>query len=348
MAKNKILFLTGSPNQTTQMHQISKFLDDQFDCYFSQIFSSHAAFKMVVKTGILDRTIFSGEIKLKADKYLQENNLKNDYQCKVYQNKYNLVVACTDIILPKSLSGIKTIWVQEGMIDGYNFLAKIIKALKLPRYFALSTALNGSSNLCDIYCAGSTGYKNYLAAKGTDREKIAATGIPNYDNLKEYLDNDFPHKDYVLVATSDIRETFRYDNRTKFIKQAVQIANGRRLIFKLHPNEKKKRAISEIKRLTPANTLIYTEGNTNHMIANCCELITQYSTVVFVGLVLGKKVYSYFDVEELKRLTPIQNNGSSAEIIAGICRNFISYTGSGAKFLKEYNKALSLPDKVIQ
>jgi hypothetical protein len=30
-------------------------------------------------------------------------------------------------------------------------------------------------------------------------------------------------------------------------------------------------------------------GNTNEMIANCSELITQYSTVVYVGMVFGKK-----------------------------------------------------------
>jgi hypothetical protein len=179
-------------------------------------------------------------------------------------------------------------------------------------------------------------------SKGTDANKIVVTGIPNYDNLNTYLYNDFPHKDYVLVATSDIRETFRKDDRKKFLKQTVEIAAGRQLIFKLHPNEEKDRAIAEIKSITPPDTLIYTDGNTNHMIANCCELITQYSTVVYVGIVLGKKVHSYFDVDELKKLTPIQNNGGSAEIIAEICRNFISYKGSGTSFLKQHSLMPSL------
>lgn len=342
LVKKKVLFIIGTPNQTTQMHQISKFLDESFDCYFSQMFSSHPAFETVVKSGIFNHTLLAGEMKQKADKYLLENNLKNDYRGKVYNNKYDLVVICTDMSLPKSLLGIKTVWVQEGMIDPYNFLAKIVKALKLPPVFAMSTALNGSSNSCDIYCVASLGYKNYIADKGTDRGRIAVTGIPNYDNIKQHLDNDFPHKDYVLVATSDIRETFRSDDRVKFIKQTVEIANGRPLIFKLHPNEKRERAISEIKKHTPADTLIYTDGNTNHMIANCDGLITQYSTVVFVGIALGKKVHSYFDVEELQRLMPIQNNGTSAENIADICGNFIYYKGSGVDFLKEHKKALAI------
>jgi hypothetical protein len=59
------------------------------------------------------------------------------------------------------------------------------------------------------------------------------------------------------------------------------------------------------------------------MIANCCELITQYSTVVYVGLALGKKVHSYFDLDELKRLAPIQNGGTSAANIAKICRGIL-------------------------
>jgi len=341
VSKKKILFLTGSPNQTTQMHQISEHLNEKFDCYFSQLFSSHRLFEVVLKSGILDHTIFSGEFKLKADKYLAENNLKNDYRCKVYNNEYDLVLACTDMILPKNLKSVKTIWIQEGMIDVYTLLAKIVKALKLPPFFAMNTALNGSSNVCDIYCAASNGYKNYLSEKGTDKRKIIVTGIPNYDNLKIHLNNDFPHRDYVLVATSDIRETFRNDNRIKFITKAVEIAAGRPLIFKLHPNEQKARAISEIKNNTPSDTLIYEEGNTNHMIANCNELITQYSTVVYVGIALGKKVHSYFDVDELKRLMPLQNDGTSAESIASICREFIDFNGSGINFIQGY-KAMTV------
>ena len=54
------------------------------------------------------------------------------------------------------------------------------------------------------------------------------------------------------------------------------------------------------------------------MIANCDVLITKYSSVVYVGLVLGKIVYSEFDIDELKQLLPLQNNGTSAERIARI------------------------------
>lgn len=72
------------------------------------------------------------------------------------------------------------------------------------------------------------------------------------------------------------------------------------------------------------------------MIANCDELVTQYSTVVYAGIVLGKKVHSYFNVEELKKLSPVQNGGSSAKAIADICKSYINFRGSGKELLKQY------------
>jgi hypothetical protein len=187
-----------------------------------------------------------------------------------------------------------------------------------------------------MYCAASHGYKDQFVRMGTDASKIFVTGIPNYDNVQSFMDNDFPYRDYVMVATSDIRETFNKDNREEFLARCVEIANGRQLIFKLHPNEEKERAVAEIRRIAPPGALVYTDGNTSHMVANCEELITQYSTVVYIGIALGKKVHSYFDVEKLKSLTPIQTGGTSAATIAEICRSFLAYNGKKQDFAKTY------------
>jgi hypothetical protein len=73
------------------------------------------------------------------------------------------------------------------------------------------------------------------------------------------------------------------------------------------------------------------------MIANCVELITQYSTVVYVGLALGKPVHSYFDVDDLKRKLPWQNGGTSARRIAAICRGYSRFAGSGPAFLRQFD-----------
>jgi hypothetical protein len=319
--RKKILLITGSMNQTRQMHQIALQLAG-YDCWFSQFFTDLKWANMLIKhTSLFKGTIFSGQFKENSEKYLLAKGLQIDYQAK--KNKYDLVVYCSDLHIPKRMRETKTVWVQEGMTDKFNLLSRVVHALGLPTGFSGGTSLNGSSNICDIYCAGSEGYKEQFTRLGADPDKIIVTGIPNYDNIRQFLNNDFPYKDYVMVATTDMRETFRIENRPAFIRKAVKIADGRKLLFKLHPNEKFERAEAEIKKYAPAGTLICRTGNTEHMIANCSELITQYSTVVYVGLALGKKVHSYFDIDELKRLAPQQNGGVSALNIANVCMDLL-------------------------
>jgi len=328
--KKKILFLTGSINQTIQMHSIAKFLP-QFDCYFSQFFSENIFISKAIELGVLDTTIMGNPLRKRAEDYIHQHQLPNDYKAKL--NSYDLVVFCSDMLFPKKFLTTKTIWVQEGMIDPYTWLSAFIQKMGIPGYWSFGTSLNGTSNLCDVYCAASEGYKKYFISKGTDENKIIVTGIPNYDHLIQHIENDFEHHGYVMVATTDMRETYRYENRPKFLQQCVEIADGRKMLFKLHPNEKKDRAIREIKENCPADTLIYTDGPTNEMIANCVELITQYSTVVYTGIALEKKVHSFFDHADLLEKMPIQNGGESAQRIAKICESYLEFTGSKAAFL---------------
>jgi hypothetical protein len=326
----KILFITGSINQTTQMHQIANELPE-FDCWFSQLFTENALLNYLLnKTSIFNGTVLSHKFKLKSERYLHQNSLQVDFAAQ--KNQYDLVVYCTDMIVPRRMRKFKTIWVQEGMIDRYTTWSKIVRTLRLPSTMCGNTSLNGAANICDVYCAASEGYKQKFAERGTDIKKIIVTGIPNYDNQQQHLNNDFPHRDYVMVATTDMRETFRIENRVAFIKKAVKIAGGRPLLFKLHPNENFARAEKEIREHAPAGTMIYKEGNTAHMIANCCELITQYSTVVYTGIALGKKVHSWFDINELQELAPLQNEGTSAKTIAILCREYLNHKGNSRNF----------------
>lgn len=273
----------------------------------------------------------AGQFRENTENYIRQLGLQMDY--KATMNDYDLVVFCSDMVVPARMRKIKTIWVQEGMIDKLTLMGRMVKLLGLPAYLAGNTALNGSTNICDIYCTASPGYKHAISRMGTDPSRVIVTGMPNYDDLSRFALNDFPHRDYVMVATTDMRETFRYENRSAFISEAVKIADGRRLLFKLHPNENFERAQREIKQHAPANTLIFHQGNTNEMIANCCELITQYSTVVYTGIAFGKKVHSWFNTDELYKLMPIQNKGTSAQNIANICRAYVEFKGTGDEFL---------------
>ncbi len=211
--------------------------------------------------------------------------------------------------------------VQEGMTDPENWVYHLWRARLIPRY-ATSTAATGLSHQYDRFCVASQGYKDFFVRKGAQADKIVVTGIPNFDNCARYLDNDFPLRGYVLVCTTDTRETLKWDDRRAFVRRAARIAKGRQLVFKLHPNEKEARARREIERWAPGS-LVYERGPVEAMIANCDVLITQWSTLVYVGLALGKEVHSNFDVSELRSLVPDQN-GDAARRIANECRKLVA------------------------
>jgi hypothetical protein len=124
------------------------------------------------------------------------------------------------------------------------------------------------------------------------------------------------------VCSSDARETFKPHDRDAFIRRCCDIAGDRELIFKLHPNEEVARARRELARLAPHAT-VFSEGPTEAMIANCSVLITEWSSVAFVGLALDKEVYSSWPLAELQRLLPEQNR-DAARRIALVCEEVLA------------------------
>ena len=309
--RKKILFICGSINQTSMMHRISEYFAEH-DCFFTPYYAD-GFINYVVSKGYLKFSILNGPFRKNTEEYFRNHNLKMDYRG--VSHNYDLVFTCADLIYPKNIRNKKVILVQEGMTDPENLMFYLVKYFKLFRWLA-STSTMGMSNRYNLFCVASEGYKDFfIKRKSVKPEKIVVTGIPNFDNAKQYLNNDFPLKNFILVCTSDARETYKIENRVKFIKECVKIAAGRQLVFKIHPNEKFDRATREVNKNAPG-ALVYTSGNTNHMIANCDVLITKYSSTAFIALALGKEVHSYFDLAELKKLLPLQNNDTSAERIA--------------------------------
>ena len=320
MARKKILFIGGSLNMTRMIHAVGRHLQDEFDCWFSPFYSDGLYNILASHSNMLDFTVLGGNFRRQTDAYLHLHNLPIDYRGDA--REYDLYVATTDLYVPKNLRNRPFILIQEGMTDPEGFMYHLVRRFKLPRYLA-STSTNGLSNQYRFFCVASEGYRDFFIRKGMRPEKLVVTGIPNYDNCAAYLENDFPLRDYVLIATSDARETYKRDNRKKFLRQAVALAAGRPMIFKLHPNEKFERAIREIREVVGEGPPIYTDGNIDHMIANCRALICQYSTVVYAGIALGKEVHSYFDLEMLHELAPMQNGGVSGHNIARVCRHIL-------------------------
>lgn len=309
----KALFVCGSLNQTRMMYQVSACLP-QFDCFFTPYFCDGLG-SLVQRSGLLDFTVLGGRFQRQTLEFLRRAQVAFDFEGR--QGPYDLVVTCSDLIVPRRIRGTRMVLVQEGMTDPENIAYHLVRTLKLPRWLA-QTSTTGLSNAYDVFCVASEGYRELFIRKGVRPDKIRVTGLPNFDNCAALRNNDFPHRDYVLVATSDMRETLKYENRRKFIGKALRIADGRPLLFKFHPNEDARRAAREVERYAP-DAMHLAVGNTDHMIANCSALVTRYSSVVYVAAALGKEIHADLSHEELRRLLPWQNGGSSAARIAAEC-----------------------------
>jgi len=310
----RILFICGSMNQTTQMHAISRHLTECEHAFTP--FYCDGALEALRRLKRLEFTIIGDKLARRCRQYLEEQHLAIDYRGR--RDAYDLVVTCSDVFVQDNIRDRRIVLVQEGITDPEDRNFRLVQRHRwLPRWIA-GTAATGLSDAYRAFCVASDGYRDFFVHKGANAGKIVVTGIPNFDHCERYRNNAFPHRHYVLVCTSPLREIFRGEDRKAFILDACRIADGRPMIFKFHPNEDLLRAESEVKRYAPG-ALTFRSGSAEEMIANCDVLITRYSSTVFVGLALGKETHSDYPMDELRRLMPVQNN-SAALNIANVCR----------------------------
>lgn len=315
--KRRILFICGSMNQTTQMHQISRHLAE-----YGQAFTPYycdGIDEIYRRLRLMEFTIIGHKLASRCRRYLEEHRLAIDYRGK--QGPYDLVLTCSDVYVQKNIRSTPIVLVQEGITDPESLSFRLVTRFRFLPLWLAGTAATGLSDAYRTFCVASEGYRDFFTRKGVPPDKIVVTGIPNFDNCRRYLTNSFPHRNFVLVCTSPLREVFRGEDRQAFIERAVEIAGGRPLIFKLHPNENAKRAIREIGKHAPG-AAVFAEGNAEEMIANCDVLVTRFSSTAFVGLALGKETHSGFDMNEMRRLMPVQNE-SAASNIADVCRGVL-------------------------
>ncbi len=310
----RILFICGSMNQTTQMHQIAAHLG-QYEQAFTPYYCDGLD-EVFRRMGWMEFTIIGNKLASRCRKYLEEQGLAIVSQGR--RGPYDLVLTCSDVYVQSNIKKRTVVLVQEGITDPETFAFRLVKHLPFLPLWLAGTAATGLSDAYRTFCVASEGYRDLFIRKGARPGKIVVTGIPNFDDCERYRANTFPQRNYVLVCTSPLREVFRGEDRESFIRRAVEIAAGRHLVFKLHPNENVKRAIAEIGSLAPT-AQVFTTGSAEEMIANCDVLVTRFSSTAFVGLALGKETYSDVDMDEMRRLMPVQN-GCAAVNIAAVCR----------------------------
>ena len=305
-------------NQTTQMTQIAAAMagwSARFTPYYVD-----GPLEIARRAGLLEFSPPGHKLRSRCLAHLEKEGLAIDVGGQ--RGDYDLVVACSDLYVPHNVRKWPMVLVQEGILDPVGVRFELCRRVPaLPRWIA-GTAATGLSRQFARFCVASDGYRELFVRHGVDPARIVVTGIPNFDDCARHLDNDFPYRGYVLVCTSDSRETMKLlDSRRSFLRWAQRIAGRRPMIFKLHPNENAARATREIHRQCPG-ALVYATGRAEPMIANCDALVTQYSSTVYVGIALGREVHSYFDVAHLRRLCPVQN-GRAAGNIAAVCAELV-------------------------
>ena len=320
----RVLLICGSINQTKQMLAVGKRLRN-CECWYSPYYGTGLA-EFSRRVGLLETSIAGSKLVNRCKAWLEANGAKIDYGGR--KHNYDFVITSSDQLVPGNVAGKPMVLVQEGMTDPVNFVFVLQKWFPylVPRFLA-GTAATGQSKMFRKFCVASEGYQDYFVSHGIDPDTIAVTGIPNFDNCIEYTNNDFPHRGFTLVCTSDGRETFKRDDRRAFVERAVNISGGGQMIFKLHPNEDHERAKREIEHWAPG-ALVYADGCAEEMVANCQKLVCEWSSLAFVGIALGKEVYSNFDLETLQARCPVQNGGRSADNIAQVCQALLDETPS--------------------
>jgi hypothetical protein len=318
----QVLFICGNHNHTTMMHAIAQQLPD-CDRWFTPYYSDDGgALDILRRLHLLEFVALGHDFRQKCLRYLEAYGLALDLGGQ--RGGYDLVVTCSDLIIPSNVAGRPLVGVQEGMIDPALFLAKVMRAmpwLKLPRW-AAGTVCTGLSGLYDRYCVASEGYRQDFIDRGAPAARLRVTGLPNFDNFAAHVRPGHWIEGHVLACTSDGRETLRRDDRKRFIAWAKELAAGRPLVFKFHPNERMDRAIAEVQRWAPGARCL-TTGSGEELAANCAVLITEWSTLAYVGLALDKPTYSYRDLDRHRAMVPAQH-GHGARNIAAVCREVLA------------------------
>lgn len=193
--RQKILFICGSLNQTTQMHQVAAELPEH-DRFFTPYYCT-GLLELARRRGLLEMTIAGNKLATRCLSYLESQDLRIDPRGEL--GDYDLVVTCSDQVIPGNVIGRPIVLVQEGILDPITPIFHLARLLPIvPRWLA-GTAATGQSNAFRRFCVASEGYRRFFERHGVDAAKIVVTAIPNFDDCRRYLVNGFPHRDYVLA-----------------------------------------------------------------------------------------------------------------------------------------------------
>ena len=146
--RRRILFICGSLNQTTQMHQVARELREHehaFTPYYCE-----GALEWCRRAGLLEFTIIGEKLRERCVRYLEAEGLPIDYEGR--GARYDLVVTCSDLLVQRQLRRVPFVVVQEGILDPPTAFLRLCQRYRvLPRWLA-GTATTGLSLAYARFC----------------------------------------------------------------------------------------------------------------------------------------------------------------------------------------------------
>ena len=313
----RALFICGSLNQTTQLHEIARELPE-VEAAFTPYYCD-APLQWARRAGLLEFTILGFKLRRRCLAYLDEHGLPVDLEGRA--GGYDLVVTCSDLVVPRNTRGLRTVVVQEGILDPFDWTFAVWRRLRwLPPYLT-GTAATGLSGRYERFCVASEGYRDLFVGNGAPPERVVVTGIPNFDDCRRFrrtLPAPRVRPGLLVGRPRDVQA-----GRPARLPAPLPHAGRRPPAVREAAPERGRAAGHPRSARSCPSARVFAEGSAEEMIANCAVLVTQYSSTAFVGLALGKEVHSYYGADELRRLLPVQN-GCAARNIAAVCRDVLA------------------------
>lgn len=184
----RALLICGTLNQTKMMEKIGGELAPEFDCWFTPFYGDGVV-DVMARQGLLNFTAIGGPLRRRTHGYLRRAGVQIDDRGP--RHDYDLIVTCTDLVIQSNIRGKPIVLVQEGIMEPANLQLGLVQSVGLPRHFA-NTAATGLSDAYDGFCVASEGYRELFIERGVRPQRLAVTGIPNFEEAEQCKDNEFP------------------------------------------------------------------------------------------------------------------------------------------------------------
>ena len=166
----RILFIGGSLNQTTQMHKVAQHLSGYEHAYTP--FYVDGFLERCRRAHLLEFTILGYKLRQRCLDYLEHHGLPIDPHGAA--GGYDLVVTCTDLIIPQNIKGSRIVVVQEGILDPPSLGLTLRRRFPWLPIWIAGTALTGLSGAYDRFCVASEGYRARTIAAARRRTGSAS------------------------------------------------------------------------------------------------------------------------------------------------------------------------------